>query len=108
MTGSVAADTYPGISHSSFRTIWLQVLALTRWVGVLDCAPFIGAARKGLTAGEREFLLLLKAAKFRKNLMKLPGIEPLPANQRKLANIVMMAPPKRRTVRGQLQAVLVQ
>ena len=68
----------------------------------------IEALRKGLTSDEREFLLSMKAAKPRWELMELPGIESLPAIQWKLANIEKMNPAKRREAHERLQAILEQ
>jgi len=68
----------------------------------------IDALRKGLTSDERAFLLSMKAAKPRWELMELPGIESLPAIQWKLANIEKMDPAKRREASQRLQAILEQ
>ena len=68
----------------------------------------IEAIRVGLTASEREFLVSIKAAEPRWELMDLPGIEALPAIQWKLANTEKTSSDKRRTAYERLQRVLEQ
>lgn len=66
----------------------------------------VESLRSDLTSNEREFLLSIKAAEPRWELMELPGIETLPAIQWKLANIENMKPAKRREAYERLQVVL--
>jgi predicted nucleotidyltransferase component of viral defense system len=66
----------------------------------------IESIRVGLTASEREFLLSIKAAEPRWELMDLPSIETLPAIQWKLANIERMNRDKRREAYDRLRRVL--
>jgi predicted nucleotidyltransferase component of viral defense system len=68
----------------------------------------IESIRVGLTASEREFLLSIKAAEPRWEIMDLPGIQALPAIEWKLANIEKMNPAKRREAYERLQGILVQ
>ncbi len=68
----------------------------------------IEALRNELSPDEREFLLSIKAAEPRWELMDLRGIETLPAVQWKLANIEKMKPAKRREAYERLQAILEQ
>ncbi len=68
----------------------------------------IKALRNELSPDERAFLLSIKAAEPRWELMDLPGIETLPAVQWKLANIEKMKPAKRREAYERPQAILEQ
>jgi predicted nucleotidyltransferase component of viral defense system len=68
----------------------------------------IESIRVGLTASEREFLLSIKAAEPRWEIMDLPGIQALPAIEWKLANIEKMNPAKRREAYERLQGILEQ